>query len=201
MSVFVPGEPALLLSRGEQTWRELVRRCGLVDLRAPRFRFIVSSWRRGGHLFDLDNLVDPVLAVVGARPTERQSLWATVELGDDAGVEITEGAPPPPRSSSTCVVLASAAARSIRTEERLAELVDHTPLGSDEPCGCELVLGSDTAGVVFGFEGPIKPTIDALWPLLGGAAHAPADHRIRDLRVRRDETVTGVRVSVWSMDA
>ena len=142
MSVFVPGEPALLLSRGEQTWRELVRRCGLVDLRAPRFRFIVSSWRRGGHLFDLDNLVDPVLAVVGARPTERQSLWATVELGDDAGVEITEGAPPPPRSSSTCVVLASAPARSIRTEERLTELVDHTPLGSDEPCGCELVLGA-----------------------------------------------------------
>ncbi|MCZ7537262.1 MAG: hypothetical protein M5T61_16045 [Acidimicrobiia bacterium] len=46
----------------------------------------------------------------------------------------------------------------------------------------------------------MKPTIDALWPLLGGAAHAPADHRIQDLRVCVDDTV-GVEVAVWELES
>ncbi len=198
--IFVAGEPALLLSRGEPAWCEVVRQCGTAGLRAPHLRFVVSSWRRGGQRFDLDNLVDPVLAVVGARPQDRQSVWATVELGDPAGVEISEVAPPAPPAHATAVTLAAAPQRSVRTSKALPELVEHTPLGTDEPCGCAFVLGRDTAGVVFGFEGPIKPTIDALWPLLGGAAHAPSDHRIRDLRVMLDPSTSGVGVSVWTLD-
>lgn len=87
----------------------------------------------------------------------------------------------------------------MRRTERLAELADHLPIGDDEACGCALSLGNDTPGLVFGFEGAIKPTIDALWPLLGGAAHAPADHRIRDLRVTLDEGIAGVLVSLWPL--
>lgn len=34
---------------------------------------------RGGNRFDLDNLVDPVLSVVGALPPLRRSVWATVD--------------------------------------------------------------------------------------------------------------------------
>jgi hypothetical protein len=62
-----------------------------------------------------------------------------------------------------------------------------------------LTLGVDTPGLVFGFEGPIKPTIDAMWPLLGGAAHSPADHPIRDLRVRTNPSATGVIVALWPL--
>jgi hypothetical protein len=200
--VFVAGQPALLLSRGEAEWREAVRGCGLTRLRSPRFRFVVTSWSRGGNnLFDLDNLVDPVLGVVGARPSDRTSPWAPVEADSEAGVDITEGKPPPTPTSEVTVRLASAPQRAIRTTERLAELVEHAPLGVDEPCGYSLTLGADTAGVEFGFEGPIKPTIGALWPLLGGVAYAPADHRIRDLRVSRDASQTGVLVAVWSIKA
>jgi hypothetical protein len=199
--VFVAGEPALLLSRGEPAWRDAVRACGLQDLRSPRFRFVVASWRRGGNRFDLDNLVDPVLAAVGAHPSDRTSLWATVEVGGEPGVDITEEPPPPASNPAVTVRLTNGPRRSVRTTEMLAELADQSPLGLDEPCGCSLTLGHDTAGVVFGFDGPIKPTIDALWPILGGAAHAPADHRIRDLRVSRDLSQTGVLVSVWSIES
>jgi hypothetical protein len=147
--------------------------------------------RRGGNRFELDNLVDLVLTAVGARPSDHTSLWATVDAGGEPGVEIAEQRPLSPPGSAVAVKLESAPQRSVRTTERLAELVEHAPLVGDEPCGCFLTLGRDTAGVVFGFEGPIKPTIDALWPHLGGAAHSPADHRIRDLRVSRDESQTG----------
>jgi hypothetical protein len=196
-SAFVAGEPALLLSRGEAAWRDAVRGCGLTGLTDVRLRFVVRSWHRSGNRFDLDNLVDPVLVVVAARPPLRRSTWATVETGDEPGVEISGAAPPPAPPDATTVHLPSAPHRSVRTPDRLVELADHLPIGSDEACGCALTLGRDTPGLVFGFEGPIKPTIDALWPLLGGAAHSPADHRIRDLRVTIDERLTGVSVAVW----
>ena len=198
--IFIAGEPALLLTRGEAAWRDLVRTCGLSALRRPRLRFIVSSRRRGGHRFDLDNLVDPVLGVVGAPPIDRGSVWATVEIGHEPGVAISEEAPPPAPADATAVHLASPPQRSIRRIERLAELVDHAPIGADDPCGCALTLGRDTRGLVFGFEGPIKATIDALWPILGGAEHAPADHRIQDLRVTVDPSATGVSVALWLLD-
>lgn len=198
--VFVEGEPALLLARGERAWRELVSACGLAALRRPRLRFVVSSWRRGGHRFDLDNLVDPVLGAVSAPAGDRQSVWATVEIGPKPGVAISEQTPPAAPTDATTVHLAGPPQRSLRTIERLAELVDHMQLGADEPCACALTLGADTRGLVFGFEGPIKPTIDALWPLLGGVAHAPADHRIQDLRVTTDATRMGISVALWLLD-
>jgi hypothetical protein len=197
---FVAGEPALLLARDERAWRELVNSCGLVGLRRPRLRFVVSSWRRGGHRFDLDNLVDPVLGVVGAPARDRQSVWATVETGPEPGVAISEQTPPAAPTHATAVHLGGPPQRSLRTMERLAELVDHIQLGADEPCGCALTLGTDTRGLVFGFKGPIKPTIDALWPLLGGVAHAPSDHRIQDLRVTTDATSKGISVALWLLD-
>lgn len=161
---------------------------------------MVSQWRRSGHRFDLDNLVDPVLGVVGAPAGDRHSVWATVETGPESGVAISEKTPPPAPTHATGVHLAGPPQRSLRTTERLAELVEQVQLGDDEPCGCALTLGVDTPGLVFGFEGPIKPTIDALWPLLGGAAHAPSDHRIQDLRVTTDSTTKGISVALWLLD-
>jgi len=199
-AAFVRGEPALLLSRGEAVWRDNVRGCGVGNLVDIRLRFVVSSWRRGGNLFDLDNLVDPVLSVVGAREAQRRSVWASVEVGDEPGVEISARPPPPAPPTATTVHLRAAPRRSVRTVERLAELVDHAPIGIDEACGCSLTLGSDTPGLGFGFERADQAhDRDALWPLLGGAAHSPADHRIRDLRVRTDPSGTGVVVALWSL--
>jgi hypothetical protein len=199
-SAFVSGEPALLLSRSEREWRDAVSGCGLVELTTPRLRFVVSSWRRYGNRFDLDNLVDPVLGVVGADRSLLRSVWATVEVGPVPGVEIGEAAVPPAPAPAVRVHLASAPRRSVRSVERLVELEGHEPVGVDAPCGCSITLGPETDGIVFGFEGPVKPTIDALWPLLGGAAHAPADHRIQDLRVCVDDTV-GVEVAVWELES
>ncbi|MEW6280378.1 MAG: hypothetical protein AB1758_17240 [Candidatus Eremiobacterota bacterium] len=44
---------------------------------------------------------------------------------------------------------------------------------------------SDLRLTDFGFTGFIKPTIDQLWPVLGGAPGKPEDHRIRRLVVSR----------------
>lgn len=197
--VFVHGEPALLLTAREREWRTTLRGCGVSGLSSVQLRFVVTSWRRRGHVFDLDNLVDPVVAVVAAPPALRRSLWATVEVGDQPGVAIASGPPPPLPSEALRVHLRTPPRRSVRTDDRLSELLDAVIIGTDESCGCSLVLGNDTKGLVFGFEGPVKPTIDALWPLLGGTAHRPADHRITDLRVQLDPTIVGIAASVWPL--
>ncbi|MHB1447006.1 MAG: hypothetical protein ACYCZV_15325 [Acidimicrobiales bacterium] len=160
---------------------------------------MVGSWLRGGHRFDLDNLVDPVLGAVGLPVAERASVWATVAVGATSGVAIATDVPPDPPADAIALHIAAPPTRSVRREERLAELAEAIALEGDGAVGCYLTLGADTRGLIFGFEGPIKPTIDALWPLLGGTARAPADHRIRDLRVRRDPEGRGIAVALWPM--
>lgn len=160
-------------------------------------QFIVSSWLRGGNTFDLDNLIHPVIAAMGSPEQAQTSVWATIEVGDVPGVDIGERVPPPSPPGSVRFHLADPPRRSVRSNEILAELGDAQILGEDEPVGCSLVLGADVSGIVFGFEGVIKPTIDSLWPVLGGAAHSPSDHRIRDLRVRTDPSIRGLDVALW----
>lgn len=195
LPVFVKGRPALLLTSGEKAWITTVNGAGVNGLSAPRLRFVVDSWLRGGNRFDLDNLVDLVLKVIGAQ--RLTSLWARVELGDEPGVEISYGPPPPDPSDATCVHIRAVPSRSDKANPPFAELDSVTALVGDEAIGCRIVLGGDTAGIVFGFYGPIKPTIDGLWPALGGTAGRPADHRIRDLRIETDEEITGAQVSLW----
>jgi hypothetical protein len=178
--MFVEGEPALLLSSGDRAWRQLVADAGISGQSAVSLRFVVSSWLRGWNTFDLDNLIDPVIAAV-AGPVAQSSVWATVDVGDVPGVFIGTAMPPPSPADSIRFHVSDPPRGSVRTTTVLPEREGAEVLGSDEPIGCSLVLGADTTGIVFGFNGSIKPTIDALWPVLGGAAHRPADHRVRDL--------------------
>ncbi|MBX3003127.1 MAG: hypothetical protein KF828_04155 [Anaerolineales bacterium] len=182
--MFVEGEPQTLLSAGEKRWRAILANRGIQPWPDLRLRFVVGAWKRRGHFFDLDNLVSPVLDAIGSKLSERESIWATVELGDKPGVEITNGSPPPSPIGGLRVVLKNPPLRSIRTSKPLLELVEANLFGEpSQPCGCEIRIGMNASGIAFGFEGPIKPTIDALWPLLGGTFKSPADHRVRDLRL------------------
>lgn len=83
----------------------------------------------------------------------------------------------------------------------LTEMAGMQVVGSDQPLGCHLAFGDRHTPIGdFGFEGPIKPLIDALWPLLGGVSGRPADHRIRDLRVVSGAGMVGVEVTLWLHD-
>jgi hypothetical protein len=104
----------------------------------------------------------------------------------------------PPPEAGRRVVIAGPPQQSVRRNDVLPELADVSQVGVDGAVGCYLRFGD--AGVPigdFGFDGPIKPLIDALWPMLGGEPHRPADHRIRDLRVERGGGFEGVEVILW----
>lgn len=196
--MFIEGEPQTLLSTREKMWRAAVLNSHIQAGPELRLRFVVSAWKRRGHSFDLDNLVSPVLDVIGCEVQSRKSVWATVELGQPSGVEVTSASPPLPPADSLKFSFANPPLRSVRVAEPLIELLGVQLLGEgDAPCACEIRVGGNTPGLAFGFEGPIKPTIDALWPLLGGTHTRPADHRIRDLRVMQAPEISGVQVALW----
>lgn len=196
--MFIQGEPQTLLSAREKLWRAAITDSKVEVWPELRLRFVVGGWKRRGHPFDLDNLVSPVLDAIGIEVSQRKSIWATVELGEPSGVQITSESPPPSPSDCMRLLLENPPLRSIRIVEPLVELTGASFLGElSAPCGCEIRVGGNTSGLAFGFEGPIKPTIDALWPLLGGTFRSPADHRIRDLRVVLAPEARGIQVALW----
>lgn len=194
--MFIAGEPAVFWGKGDKEWREVLRASGLRDITDVWLRFVVRSFRRRGNWFDLDNLVVPVVSIVGA-PTLK-SLWATIEMGDLPGVHVEHELPPRPPDTSLHYALRTPPVSSVHSATRLAEFAEAVVFGTDEPVGCEIVLGPAVGPFVWGeFRGPVKSIIDSLWPLLGGTAGNQADHRIRDLRVHTDADRTGARVALW----
>jgi hypothetical protein len=195
-TAFVPGEPVLFMGRSEAVWKKRVQDAVVGKLSRPRLEFTVASFLRNGNRFDLDNLAKPVLAVVAP---DAQSIWVKVRQGSEPGVHISEAAPPPPVAVERRVSIPQPPTRSKKRVETIPELVGANQIGQDEPLGIYLAFsGDDVAVSDCGFEGPIKPLIDSMWPILGGKAGSPADHRIRELRVvRAGSGRLGVDVSVW----
>jgi hypothetical protein len=160
--------------------------------------FVVSSLKRGYNDFDLDNLAKPVLDAIGA---QAESVWVLVEVGNEPGLWVRDVAPPEPAPSTVTFYLARPPTASLRGVAALPELEQATPMGlPDQAVGASLRFDSAEAQIAnFDFSGPVKKVIDSLWPVLGGTAKSPADHRIRDLRITRGAAPgkIGVTISAW----
>lgn len=196
--VFVEGHPALFLTRGERLWREAIRATGISTIAYPHMTFTVTSFRRGGQDFDIDNLAKPVLEIVSSNPT---TVWATVHEGERSGVLIEDAEPPTPGRIDLALDVPSPRRRSVNPLTPLAETNGMNVLGSaDAPVGIELAFDAEGERIGdFGFEGPIKPLIDALGNVLGTYSAGPRDYRVKELRIRRRERPgsTGVQIRIW----
>jgi hypothetical protein len=195
--VFVAGEPALFLTRRERLWKAAVIAAGVNQLSQPALHFVVGSFLRMGQPFDVDNLAKPVLECLGGRPT---SVWVTVKEGTGVGVHVTSIPPPPAPLGALEFYVKTPRSRSARPVVQMGELADLPVLGTaDQSIGLELAFDADEAIADFGFNGPVKPLIDGMENILGPGPHGPADHRIKDLRIRkgRDPAHAGVTIRVW----
>lgn len=185
----------------QRAWSSTVAGAVGKELRAPHLRFFVSSFTRGGNFFDIDNLAKPVLDAIAPRAV---SVWVEVMQSSNPGLLVEEVDPPAPPPFDASVYLAAPPTKSARLLSGVAELTNRVPVGTaSQPIG--LCLGFDdpeTRVGDFDFAGPIKKVIDVLWPLLGGSARSPADHRIRDLRIARGLAPgrLGVTVNLWLAD-
>jgi hypothetical protein len=180
---------------------------------AIALHFRVTSYTRRGHYFDMESLGYVVLAawrhdLKYSRPVKLDdlykpsSVWLTMATGADGvvGVEIAhEPAPEPqPEAVELDVAIAQPPTLSVRGTS-IPELIDCLELSASPWLGLELTFGSQVDIAEFGFKGPIKSLIDAMYPVLGRDNRAgPADHRLHDLRIRSDGSGDGsVRARFW----
>jgi len=130
-----------------------------------------------------------------------RSIWLTMEKTseEEKGMVLCHEPPAEPSAGTVRVdvVIANPPKSSIRGTN-LPELAGHEEL-SDEPwLGLDLTFGQEVDIGEFGFDGPVKGLIDAMYPVLGGRSGHPADHRLHDLRIRRDVRDDGsVRARFW----
>lgn len=201
-NVRVSGEPPTFLTAPEKAWKARVQEA-FPQFQLPadhgiRLSFVVTSWRRGGHFFDLDNLVKPVLDAI-SRPVA-SFVEAEVHLGQDAGVEISTPASPS-RQVLPIAWMSDLPRTSIRRPDAHPALLAVSPLETDGFLRVHLHVHEPDLITNFDFTGFVKPTIDRLWPLLGGTARAPGDHRIKHLIITRSrERPSGVSIGVERID-
>lgn len=195
------GEPAVFMGSNVKNWEHQIR-VSVAGLKPPdepfgvHMRFRVGNFKRGGHFFDLDNLVKPVfdcLAMPEARWVE-----ATMELSPSPGLEICLTTCPPENLPALSVWFEQSVRGSRRPTGTHPALAGARSFEGAGAVQAVLVAHESVDSITdFGFEGFVKPTLDQLWPLLGGEPSKPHDHRIRRLVVMRsDGRPSGVSLGV-----
>jgi len=197
----IDGEPALFLTPREKSWRGLVSAAGLKTGNHLALAFRVLSFRRAGNPFDIDNLAKPVLDELAARP---ETIWVRVTESHPAWLTISAEVAPAAPETALSVSVASPRARSAKPVVEMPELQGLSLIGlGTEPLGLEIRFDSPDVPIWnFGFDGPIKPFIDGMGPLLGPARQGPADYRIKDLRLSRGARPDrrGAQIRMWLLD-
>jgi hypothetical protein len=178
---------------------------------AIAMHFRVPGYTRRGHYFDMESLGYVVLAawrhdlaaprlVKVADYYRPRSVWLTMTMTDSPGVEIAHEAPPQPAGEAVAVDLVIRKPPTLSARGTvIPELTRYAELSASPWLGLDLTFGQEVDIGEFGFSGPIKPLIDAMGPVLGRDRRGgPADHRLHDLRIRREDRDDGsVRARVW----
>lgn len=191
MEHFVPGEPGL-----STEWDVALRRQSSdlrlrTMLRRPRLLFTVHSLLQHGHPTVITDLIEAALQAFGA--PELETIWASIEIGPDAGLAISDTQPPPAPRCDRAVRLVLPIAKT-----RLAGIV---PLATTRALGLELRFDSADALRDGGSLDRIRALIDALGPIMGTYHQGSRNYRIRDLRVRcgRSPAPGGVTCRLWTI--
>jgi hypothetical protein len=211
--VWLPGHSPVSGGRGQLERQLQVLESVPVPPGAVSMHFRVPSYQRRGHFFDMESLGYVVLAswrhdLSRSGPVKKpkfyrpDSVWLTMVAGseDEQGVELAHESPPAPEPDTvvTDLVIADPPRQSVRGAV-IPELITTLELSDAPWLGLDLTFGANVDIGEFGFNGPIKPLIDAMSPLLGRDSRGgPADHRLHDLRIRQGSQTDGtVRVRAW----
>jgi hypothetical protein len=183
---------------------------------AIAMHFLVDGYTRHGQDFDMESLGYVVLAswrhdltqsprlVKLAEPYRPSSIWLTMSATEEeSGMWLVYEPPPEPGADAVQFEFDVAAPPNVSVRGTLIPELEGCSGLLDLPwLGLDLCFGPETDIAEFGFNGPIKPLIDAMGPVLArGRRGGPADHRLHDLRIHRDGSADGgVRARFWYIE-
>lgn len=213
------GTPATFATSGEASWKTILRsQIPVATAKGPEcgaiMDFKLLTLAPNGRPLDVDNLVEPVFAILvgqarwfgGARPG--MAWWsATKQVGMPTGCDLTLSAaarPSLPTGAPTLdEVYKSTLPRSATSPEVAiwATSIAARP-GFVRPSTCAVYLGFGSPTVNLGdiSTGVVKSFVDCLYPILGGRAGYPEDHRVDHLIVEKSApgiATDSVAVQFW----
>jgi len=203
MPFFIKGEPATFATTSEKVWKQILASAiplcqGVNKYSGIALRFTLSSSTHNSQPFDLDNLVEPVFSVIigekGYFSGKRTNLlwwYAKKNIGTPAGVEIElSGGSPLIRIKGTEIFKGEYAGelpKSATSEAFSSWLISQgVRERRHERYGVHLIF-PERINIGEIATGAVKPTIDCLWPIIGGKPGAPEDWRIEELMVERKD--------------
>jgi hypothetical protein len=223
VSFDVVGLPATYATVGERPWKDLLaagipapsmggREVGLIA------RFILPTLAPAGKPLDIDNLCEPLLSVLvnragwfgGARPNI--GWWcASKEEGAEHGCRIAVSSDPTPPLDKRLPVIEETYTGPWARSAKAAEvanwsrniLLAHDHFAPTAALSCYLGFGSDRVNIGKVASGVVKSFIDCLYPILGGGAGRPSDHRIDELTVAKEVqgvAAGAVLLKLWALD-
>lgn len=223
VSFDLAGPPAPFATAGEIPWKSLLA----TGTPAPSMgglevgliaRFVLPTLSPAGNPLDIDNLCEPLFSILvnrigwfgGARPNVRW--WcASKEEGLKHGCRVRVSSDRIPPVDNRLPLLAGTYAGPLPHSAKAPEVADwsrsilvvHRDFPSTTALSCYLGFGFDRINIGDVATGVVKSFIDCLYPILGGAAGRPTDHRIDELTVAK--AVPGVAadavvVKLWTLD-
>lgn len=213
----VAGDPAPFATAGERPWREALEAAlGHVTFDPAgtvlSLDFIVSAPPGYPMGADLDNLCEPVIAVVagrlgwfGGRRPGILGLWARKRVGTPTSCEISVFSDwvQVPLGNAPVLFDGTWAGELPRSGRDLvfAQWIGRELRALPSP-GSRVAVRLEFAGrlnIADVSTGRLKNVIDGLWPVLGGTPGAPDDSRVAILAVTQGSQLDGsVRVTVLS---
>lgn len=200
---FIEGEPATFFTQSEAAWK--MRLEGELQDFPVRpdygvtLEFVVTAWRRRGHSFDIDNLAKPVFDLL--RRPQVEFVEIGMKKGTAPGVRVRVSDQRPPAPQAIRLWMRRLLVGSQKHEGIHPSLRGHLPVASDCPLRVSLLFFEPVLLTDFGFTGSVKPTLDQLWPIIGGTAGRPRDDRIRHLTAQySDQRMTGVEIGIDELE-
>ena len=218
---WITGEPATFATKRERPWKEAIRKAipggeSCCQSGGMLLDFQVESSQRGGQLFDVDNMCEPVFSTAinqlgwlgGRRPN---ILWfrarRLLKAPSGCSVHLEQSTAPEFGQVGHRLmfrdVYTGPLPKSGTAPELPAWLAELPGVPSATSNGVSIRLSFAGTKVNLGniATGVVKSTIDCLYPLLGGAAGAPDDWKVNSLQCEKgaaDEPAEGVLIEVWS---
>ncbi len=196
--IYVVGEPVLSGGRGQDEWQSRIaaRLTGRID--SPSLTFVVASLKRHGQVFDLDNLIPPVLMMLEP-PID--AVHARLYVGEPSGLLIRDQVFRQPAGAERTLYVDFHSMKSARDRIGIPGIAGDSALDEHDGIGLSLEFDRDDIPIRQGWFGPTEAVVDDLSPWLGRytSRQLVADHRIREIHFSRSNNPgrEGVKISAW----
>lgn len=211
---WIPGFPATFATSREKAWKNQIYQalsgkqfCG--NRIGLEFVFTRDNYEK--YQFDIDNLCEPVFAVLTSSlgwfsgKRKNIALWtARKRIGDEQGLLIRniDSCPPEIASSSPLFdeVYDGALPAKATDDSMPLWIKKFGRFKTLKRCSIRLQFENTPVSIATISSGKVKPVIDCLYPIIGGVSGAPHDEIIDMLIVERvcnSAQRPAVRITIW----